>query len=294
MCELEGLGPQCHQSRAGTGPVWGLEKLLPLVASPVQGGQCNSTRAASLLGRAARGCRDSCRGEDEQSPFVVFPLQAGTFVSPLDFWGVPPPHGAPARLALAQGWWHPGTRSPFGAVPSIWWLLPTEAKSCWPWGECVGAAHPKFHSVGWAAGSQVLSSSPPQPSLGTSPLPKSRRSGSALLCPSQPCPLLAVLGEEDEFQGGGGERKRTAAWGKEKGQQGETQSPEEDGEGAGRREKRRDLRVVLVPVLALLPSRMLRQQAWSGTEPGWVRGCWGGSAVGGGDTETRSSVHRGP
>lgn len=29
MCELEGLGPQCHQSRAGTGPVWGLEEELP-------------------------------------------------------------------------------------------------------------------------------------------------------------------------------------------------------------------------------------------------------------------------
>lgn len=29
MCELEGLGPQCHQSGAGTGPVWGLEEELP-------------------------------------------------------------------------------------------------------------------------------------------------------------------------------------------------------------------------------------------------------------------------
>lgn len=38
MCELEGLGPQCHQSGAGTGPVWGLEEELPPpVASPVQG-----------------------------------------------------------------------------------------------------------------------------------------------------------------------------------------------------------------------------------------------------------------
>lgn len=91
MCELEGLGPQCHQSGAGTGPVWGLEEELPPppIASPVQGGQCNCTRVALLLGCAARGCRDSCRGEDEQSPFVVFPLQAGTFVSPLDFWGPP-------------------------------------------------------------------------------------------------------------------------------------------------------------------------------------------------------------
>lgn len=191
-----------------------------------------------------------------------------------------------------QGWWHPDTCSPFGAVPSIWWLLPTEAKSCRPQG-----AHPKFHSVGWAAGSQVLSPSPP-PSctaqLRDQPPPQIPLQRLHFTVPIPALPFARGLGEEEEFQGGGGERKRTAAWGEEKGQEGETQSPEEDGEGAGRREKRRDLRVVLIPALAQLPSRMLRQQARSGTKPGWVRGCRGGSVVGGGDTETRSSVHRGP
>lgn len=161
----------------------------------------------------------------------------------------------------------------------------------------MGAAHPKFHSVGWAAGSRVLSPSPPPcctAQLRDQPPPQIPPQQLRFAAPVPAQPFARGLGEAAEFRGDRGQRKRTAAWDKEEGQEGETWSPKEDGEGAGRREKKRDLRVVLVPALTQLPSRMLRQQARSGTEPGWVRGCRGGAAVGGGDTETRSSVHRGP
>lgn len=115
-----------------------------------------------------------------------------------------------SRGAPAPGrWWHPDTRS-----PTFGWSRPllTETKGWQRCGACVGAASPQFHSVGWAAGSQVLSPSPPppwcSPAVGPAPSPDPTTAAPVLSVPIPALPFACGFGGKQlDFRASEGSRR---------------------------------------------------------------------------------------